>query len=52
MLGDLRHDVFQQRFGIDQAFVVPDAEAGRTHLDLFGRLLARDIERFQSVRRQ
>ena len=52
VFADLVDDIFEQRLGIDQAFVVPDAEAGRTHLDLFGRLLARDIERFQSVRRQ
>ena len=52
LLGDLRHDVLQQRFGIDQAFVVPDSYACCAHLDLLGRLLARDIEGLQSVRRQ
>ena len=52
VLGDLRHDVFQQRFGIDQALVVADADARGAHLDLLGRLLARDVEGFQSVRRQ
>lgn len=43
---------FEQRLGIDQAFVVADSDPPRAHLDLLGRLLARDIERFQPVRRQ
>ena len=52
VFADLVDDVFEQRFGIDQTFVVADADASRAHLDLLGRLLARNIERLESVRRQ
>ena len=52
VFADLPDDIFEQRLGIDQAFVVADSDPPRAHLDLLGRLLARDIERFQPVRRQ
>jgi len=48
----LRHDVFEQRLGVDQAVVVADADARGAHLDLLGRLLARDVERLERVGRQ
>jgi len=50
--GDLRHDVLQQRLGVDHALLVADPEPHGAHLDLLGRLLARDVEGLQSVRGQ
>ena len=49
LLFELRHDVFEQRLGVDHAGVVADADTVGAHLDLLGRLLARDVEGFQPV---
>ena len=51
-LSYLPDDIFEQRLGIDQAFVVADSDPPRAHLDLLGRLFARNIEGFQAVVRQ
>ena len=52
LLGDLCDDVFEQRLGVDQTLLVADPDAGCAHLDLLGRLLARDVERSEPVCRE
>ena len=39
VFADLPDDIFEQRLGIDQAFVVADSDPPRAHLDLLGRCL-------------
>ena len=52
LLFDLGQNIFQQSFGIDQTPFVADAQTQGPHLDLLGRLFARNIEGFQAVVRQ
>ena len=51
-LVNLRHDVFEQCLRVDDALLVADADTLGTQFDLLCRLLARDIQRLQSVVRQ
>lgn len=44
-----RQDVLHVRFAVYVALVVADAEPFRPHLDLLGRFLARNVQRFQAV---
>ena len=49
LLVDLAQDVLHVRLAVYVALVVADAEPLRPHLDLLGRFLARNVQRFQAV---